>query len=150
MAERLKLSKSWLSKMLKVAKLPDAVIGAFASPAEVQLKPAYPLAQAMDDRVRATAIRKEASVLAREQEELRKTRKKTLPSSEVVARLLGAGQNREQSGKLVLTGAQDRPAVSVNAANRQGVTLKLHAGHGLDEDELIDLCLLYTSDAADE
>lgn len=139
MAERLKLSKSWLSKMLKVAKLPDAVIAAFASPAEVQLKPAYPLAQAMDDKVRAAAIHKEAGVLAREQDQLRKAQKNTLSSSEVVARLLGAGQDREQAGKLVLTGAQDRPAVSVNAANRQGVTLRLHAGHGLDEDELIDL-----------
>jgi ParB family chromosome partitioning protein len=31
MAERLKLSKGWLSKMLKVAALPDDVVAAFAS-----------------------------------------------------------------------------------------------------------------------
>ena len=36
MAERLKLSKGWLSKMLKVASLPDDIIEAFASPADVQ------------------------------------------------------------------------------------------------------------------
>jgi ParB family chromosome partitioning protein len=67
MAERLKLSKGWLSKMLKVAALPDGVIAAFASPADVQLKPAYALAQALDDKDKAPAIRKEATRLAKDQ-----------------------------------------------------------------------------------
>jgi ParB family transcriptional regulator, chromosome partitioning protein len=49
MAERLKLSKGWLSKMLKVAAIPDPVIAAYASPGDIALATAYPLAQALDD-----------------------------------------------------------------------------------------------------
>jgi len=37
MAERLRLSKGWLSKMLAVANIPDWAVDAFASPADIQL-----------------------------------------------------------------------------------------------------------------
>jgi len=137
MAERLKLSKGWLSKMLKVASLPETVIAAFASPAEVQLKPAYPLAQALDDETRADAIQQEAQRIAAEQAERRKAGEPPLPPPEVIARLLAAGQSQDNGAKLVLEGAFGRPAVTVQSANRQGVTLRLHSGHGLSEEELI-------------
>lgn len=138
MAERLKLSKGWLSKMLKVASLPDEVIAAFASPAEVQLKPAYPLAQALDDDTRAGAILHEADAIAGEQAERREAGEPPLPSPDVIARLLAAGREEDGGAKLVLDGAFGRPAVTVQSANRQGVTLRLHAGHGLSEKELVE------------
>lgn len=138
MAERLKLSKGWLSKMLKVASLPDAVIAAFASPAEVQLKPAYPLAQALDDETRADAIQQEAQRISAEQAERREAGQPPLPSPEVIARLLAAGCSDGAQAKLMLEGAFGRPAVTVQSANRQGVTLRLHAGHGLSNEELLD------------
>ena len=138
MAERLKLSKGWLSKMLKVAKIPNGVIAAFASPAEVQLKPAYPLAQALDDKDRAAAIRREAARLARDQEARRETGRPPLPSAEVIGKLLSAGTEKDAPEKFVLEGAHGRPAITVQSANRQGVTLRLHAGHGLSEDDLIN------------
>lgn len=138
MAERLKLSKGWLSKMLKVAKIPDAVIAAFASPAEVQLKPAYPLAQALDDKDRGTAIRREAAKLSREQDARREDGRPPLASADVIARLMAAGVDRETPEKFVLDGAFGRPAITVQSANRQGITLRLHAGHGLSEDDLIN------------
>ena len=138
MAERLKLSKGWLSKMLKVASLPDAVIAAFASPAEVQLKPAYPLAQALDDDTRAAAIQQEARTIAAQQAARREAGEPPLSSPEVIARLLAAGREDDAEAKLVLDGAHGRPAVTVQSANRQGVTLRLHAGHGLSNEELLD------------
>ena len=64
MAERLKVSKGWLSKMIKVASIPDGVIAAFASPADVQLKPAYTLAQALDDEAAAEAVRRSLAAAA--------------------------------------------------------------------------------------
>ena len=45
MADRLRLSRGWLSKMLSVAALPDWAVAAFSSPSDIQLKPCYPLAQ---------------------------------------------------------------------------------------------------------
>lgn len=48
MAERLRVSQGWLSRIIRVGTLPDAVVAAFASPAEIRVKPAYPLVQALD------------------------------------------------------------------------------------------------------
>lgn len=137
MAERLRLSKGWLSKMLKVAQLPDAIVAAFASPAEVQLKPAYPLAQALDDQARASVILAEARKLAAEQAEARRRGDGAVPAAEVIRRLLTAGPVRQAAAPLVREGAHGRPAVTVRSAGRQGVTLQLHAGHGLDRQELL-------------
>ncbi|AKH44307.1 ParB family chromosome partitioning protein [Altererythrobacter atlanticus] len=138
MAERLKLSKGWLSKMLKVAKIPDGVVEAFSSPADVQLKPAYPLAQALDDKDRAAAIRREAAKIAKQQQQQRENGAPALPSAEVIARLLAAGQTSDKPEKLVLEGAHGRPAVTVQSSNRQGVTLRLHSGHGLSDKDLLN------------
>jgi len=134
MAERLRLSKGWLSKMLKVAALPDWAVAAFASPAEVQLKPAYALAQALEDEARVPAIRKVAKDLARKQEE-----GAAVPAAEVLKRLLTAGEDAEAAGPLFAWVAPrtGRQAVSVLSANRQGVTMRVHAGTGASIDEVL-------------
>ena len=140
MAERLKLSKGWLSKMLKVAALPDAVIEAFGSPADVALKPAYPLAQALDDTTEAAAILKEARTIAQHQQVLRAGGEAPFPAAEVLRRLLAApfGKSAKAPAK-TYTSALNRPAVTVRAVGRQGVTLQLHAGSGLDAEGLVQL-----------
>ncbi|MDT0576033.1 ParB/RepB/Spo0J family partition protein [Croceicoccus sp. F390] len=139
MAERLKLSKGWLSKMIKVAGIPDAVIDAFASPADVQLKPAYPLAQALDDKERSPAIRKEAARLAKRQEVLAGRGSPPLATAEVISRLLAAGVGNGVKAPLtVMPGIDGRPAVTIQSSNRSGVTLRLHAGSGLDEADVLE------------
>lgn len=137
MAERLKLSQSWLSKMIKVAGIPDTIIAAFASPAEVQLKPAYPLAQAINDPKKAPAIQRAAKSLSDEQSRLRKEGKATLSAQDVIRQLLAETDKPIKQGGLVIAGAFNRPAVSLQRTNRQGVTLRLHAGHGLSDDDLL-------------
>lgn len=137
MAERLKLSQSWLSKMIKVAAIPEAVIAAFASPADVQLKPAYPLAQALSDPKRAVHIHKAAKGLADKQVRLRSAGKAAIPAQEVIRILLTSDEAPAEPREIVIPGAHDRPAVSLQRVNRQGVTLRLHAGHGLSDDELL-------------
>lgn len=142
MAERLKLSKGWLSKMLKVATLPDVVVAAFASPADVQLKPAYPLAQALDDRIAAAAILREAKVLGRLQEDRRKAGDPAIPATEVINRLLAAPQSgKDAPEQEVYQSPFGRPAVTVRSVNRQGVTLRLHSGSGLGLEGLLDIVL---------
>lgn len=137
MAERLKLSKGWLSKMLRVAALPDAVLAAFASPAEVQLKGGYALAQALDDRAQAAAILAEAKVVAREQAAARTKGGDTLPAPEVLRRLLDApSRGKAKAAPHVWQLPSGRPALTVQSANRQGVTLRIHAGSGASIDEL--------------
>lgn len=141
MAERLKLSKGWLSKMLKVASLPDAIIAAFASPADVQLKPAYPLAQVCDDRDAARSITAMARTIAREQEERRSAGLAPYPAADVLRRLLDAPKSKTTSATpaaFVYSASTGRPALSVQTVNRQGVTIRLHAGSGATEEQLID------------
>lgn len=140
MAERLKLSKGWLSKMLKVAGIPDAVVAAFASPADVQLKPAYALAQVLDDKEKAALIRKEAQRLAREQAARRDDARPALPAADVLKALLTATEvqaapSRDYVVTLQRTG---RPVVSLQSSNRQGVTLRLHSGSGAGHEEVLN------------
>ncbi|MDE2403654.1 MAG: ParB/RepB/Spo0J family partition protein [Sphingomonadales bacterium] len=139
MAERLRLSKGWLSKMLKVAALPDAVIAAFASPADVQLKPGYALAQAMDDREAARAITRMADKLAREQGALRQRGSNPVPAADVLRRLLDAPRGEKAPAQpLQIHSAHGRPLLTVQSANRQGVTLRLHAGAGATRAEIAE------------
>lgn len=140
MAERLKLSKGWLSKMIKVAGIPDTVIAAFASPGDVQLKPAYALAQMLDDKGVGRAITALAKQITKEQTARREEGQPPYPAADVLRRLLDAP---------AATGGEDKPepyryatkygrtALSVQSANRQGVTIRLHAGSGADTDELV-------------
>ncbi|EGD60869.1 parB-like partition protein [Novosphingobium nitrogenifigens DSM 19370] len=141
MAERLKLSKGWLSKMLRVAALPEAVIAAFAGPGDIQLKPGYALAQALDDKAASPAILKEARVLAREQEAARARGTSPVAASDVLRRLLAAPHaGVEREGPLFVwdNARTGRRAVSVLSSGRQGLTLRLHSGTGSTTEDLLE------------
>ncbi len=140
MAERLKLSKGWLSKMLKVATLPDAIVAAFASPADVQLKPGYTLAQALDDPAAAAAIAAEAAALTGEQQARRDAGSPPLPAPDVLRRLLDAPRDGEVAkSPYVFTTNDGRTALTVQSVNRQGVTVRLHAGSGMGAAEFAEV-----------
>lgn len=138
MAERLKLSKGWLSKMLKVAGIPDTVIAAFASPGDVQLKPAYALAQALDGKD-MKAITSMAKQVTKEQAVRREQGHPPFPAADVMRRLLDAPRSTSEDKPEPYRYATEygRTALSVQSANRQGVTIRLHAGSGADTDELV-------------
>ncbi len=141
MAERLKLSKGWLSKMLKVAALPDEIIAAFASPYEVQLKPGYALAQAMQDRLEGPAIIGVAQYISRQQAERREDGLPPIPASEVLHRLLTArkmmmGEDGEPQ-PYSYHNRYGRVVLSIQAINRQGVTVRLHPHPNADEEEIV-------------
>jgi len=140
MAERLKVSKGWLSKMLKVAALPDRVVSAFASPGDIQLKPAYALARLLDDKAKAPAILKEAKTLAREQSERRESDAPALPAADVLARLAAAPFADAPANPEIYNwhSHHGRKALSVTSANRQGLTFRIHAGSGVQIDDLVN------------
>ena len=132
MAERLKLSKGWLSKMIRVASLPDEVIAAFSSPTEVQLKPAYALAQSMADDQNAKAIVEEAGRIAKEQDRLRDEASSPLNASEVMQRLLNATQESSVlSQPIEMVGTDGRAIVSVKSVGRSGITLRIRRDSGM-------------------
>ncbi|MDA7787734.1 ParB/RepB/Spo0J family partition protein [Sphingomonadaceae bacterium] len=137
MAERLKLSQGWLSKMLKVAALPQAIIDAFASPADVQMKPAYPLAQAVLSAGDPAPFVKRAKELAKEQKKRRRDERPALPASDVIASLLKVTERAEKPAPVTIEGEHGRPAVTILRRSKQGISLQLHAGHGLDRSDLL-------------
>ncbi|MGO4862838.1 hypothetical protein ACTP2L_04495, partial [Campylobacter jejuni] len=113
MAERLKLSKGWLSKMLRVAALPDTIVAAFASPGDVQLKGGYALAQALDDRTDAAVIGGEAKALVREQQQRRDKGLPPIPAADVLRRLIDAPKRgHEAKDRFVWTTPHGRVAVT--------------------------------------
>jgi ParB family chromosome partitioning protein len=138
MAERLRVSKGWLSKMLKVASIPDTVVAAFASPADVQLKLGYALAQALDGNGRA--INNAARLLAKEQDALRARGAPALAAAEVFKRLLNATKDEspDKDNLFEWTSSHGRLGLTVQSANRQGATIKVHAGSGASVNELVE------------
>jgi ParB family chromosome partitioning protein len=145
MAERLRLSKGWLSKMITVAGLPDWAVRAFASPADIQLKSAYPLAvrassSAQGDARIRKAMMAAAAELAAEQQRRRRLGLEPVSASDVVHGLLTAGVSRDEKEVLFSAdSAHGRKALSVLSSNRNGVTLRLHAGSGASEPEILKL-----------
>jgi ParB family chromosome partitioning protein len=143
MAERLNLSKGWLSKMMTVAALPDWAVGAFASPADIQLKVCYQLAQrlaalAEDDPKSLKRAKAEAETLAAEQSKRRKQAQPCIPSSEVTRRLSMASEESAGDSEPLFRAdsAHGRLAVSVLSSNRNGVTVRIHAGSGASDSEI--------------
>lgn len=139
MAERLKVSKGWLSKMLKAAAIPDDVLAAFANLGELTLNPAYSLATALDDPARTEAIRKEALAIVNENVDALSGDCPPLPGNAVLKRLMAATAVRPAAPKTLdmqVQGRFGRPILTLKAVTRQGVTLHLPSGAGADDKQL--------------
>lgn len=142
MAERLRLSKGWLSKMLKAATIPDEVLTAFADPAELTLNPAYRLASALDDKERGRTILREARTIAADNARALSHGQPALAGPATLKRLLDAGKNRvagpatEKDLRFEVNGPYGRPVLEVKNVNRQGVTIHLPMASGAGDDQL--------------
>lgn len=146
MAERLKLSKGWLSKMMTVASLPDWAVAAFGSPAEIQLKVCYGLAQRLANLAEEgqQALKKakaEATNIATEQADRRAAGGPAIPAGEVVRRLLESTEESQGEAEPLFRAesAHGRLAVSVLSSNRNGATVRIHAGSGASDAEIVAL-----------
>jgi ParB family transcriptional regulator, chromosome partitioning protein len=138
MAERLKISKGWLSKMLKVASLPDDLLRCFPDWQALPLNPAYKLAVELDDTHWAAVLRGNIPLVLDRQRLAVMHRTEQLNATEVIKRLHAEPETERETGfkPLTLDSELGRPALTLQSANRQGVTLRLHAGSGASEAEL--------------
>jgi ParB family chromosome partitioning protein len=139
MAERLKLSKGWLSKMLKAAAIPDSVLAAFADWRELTLNPAYKLAVTLDDKARADVIAKEAKAIAAQNERHVAQGAPTLPGAIVLQRLLAATATPLPAPRelhFAINGPYGRPILLVKNVNRQGITLHVPMASGAGDDQI--------------
>jgi ParB family transcriptional regulator, chromosome partitioning protein len=138
MAERLKISKGWLSKMLKVASLPEDLLSCFPDWQALPLNPAYKLAVEMDDKHWGVVLRGNIPIVLDRQKLAAKHGTNPLDVAEALKRLHAEPEIEKKIGfqPLTLDSELGRPALTLQSANRQGVTLRLHAGSGASEAEL--------------
>ena len=92
MVERLRGSKSWLSRYLELAKLPTDVVAAFGSPHVIGIRNAAELAPLLKNEKARDAIIHEARSLAAEQVSLKAAQSPFLKPALVVRRMIASAQ----------------------------------------------------------
>jgi ParB family transcriptional regulator, chromosome partitioning protein len=87
-ADWLNVSESWLSRMLKVAQPPDAVIPLFADPTELSMRAAYPLAAFCADSDKRRIALNRVHKIEDEQQRRDQTGAALLGAAEIIRQLL--------------------------------------------------------------
>jgi ParB family transcriptional regulator, chromosome partitioning protein len=126
MAERLEVTKSWLSRYLELAKLPSEIAAAFASPHVLGIRHGAilaPLLRAPDQRERVLA---EAGRIRVEQAALAASGTAAIVPASVLARLVSAATTRVASRKPVASGAEH----VVRASDGAVIARSQRAGRG--------------------
>lgn len=136
MAERLKISKGWLSKMLKVAALPYDILDCFTDWQTLPLNPAYKLATALDSEHQGAVLRRNIPIVLDRQRLAKRHGTAPWDTAEVLKRLYASPDKKMGFEPLTYKSEMGRPALTLQSANRQGVTMRLHSGSGASEAEL--------------
>ena len=138
MAERLRISRGWLTKLLALASLPDEIIAAFPAPSALQVKGGYELSVLLQRPDAARLAVEAAQLVRREQEDRRRRGDDLLAGAEVTRRLVAAVQvKRKRGGRAPVLASTGRPLLSVLADRADGLSLRLHGGSGAAEDEIM-------------
>ncbi len=106
----------------------------------MQLKPAYALAQALDDEAAALAFGHTAEAIAAEQLTFHAKGAPLLLSAEVLKRLLDAPNDADSQkfDPFVRNTPAGRRVLTVRSVTLQGMTIRLHSGSGEDIDALAE------------
>jgi ParB family chromosome partitioning protein len=100
MAERLRISRSWLSRLLALAALPESIVAAFPSQAALQVKGGYELAVLAQREDQRRRMLDEAEQLVAEQDERRARAEEPLSAADAGgARDTRTGRAQRHSGQ---------------------------------------------------
>jgi ParB family chromosome partitioning protein len=152
MAERLRISKGWLSKMLTVAEVPSNILEAFEDLEKVSLAGLYPVARLLSQPAAAQAIAEEATRIAIENGNRAWDKIAPIPEAEVIRLLKSAPQSASSSPSTPApssSSALTRPTgfeiqspeghamITVIDVDPQGITLRLHSHPSVQHEELL-------------
>jgi len=139
MAERLKVSESWLTRYLDLARLPDELTVAFVNPQELGIRNAIALKALLkpdDRRARAFAEATRLAIIQREEG-------RTLPILEVIKALSIAVDPPKKSGSPKKSGKPEtisnregKPVLRIEGADRKGIHLTLLSKHGATREDV--------------
>lgn len=141
LADRLRLSKGWLSKLLKLAELPDAILAAYPSLSAISVNTGYELSQLLSDAKKKDALLAEAAAIASEQDALRQAEKPLFDAVAVTRRLKKSAEERRGRAaktRVPVYASTGKPLLSVVQDTAQFLTLKIFAGSGATEEEVIE------------
>jgi ParB family chromosome partitioning protein len=139
MAERLKISRSWLSKMIAFAGVSDKIIGAFTTPEQLTLTQGYVLAQAVSNPAAEARAANAAEAIAKENTTLIEAGRAALPTASILKSLLTAASGErpvKADRRQVLY--KGKPIVTVLDENRNGVRVQIHSGTGANLEAIIE------------
>ena len=123
MAEHLNLSKSWLSRLLDVARLPDEVVSAFSDTHDITVRVARDIKPLTGDVKALAKMREEAERIAEE----RARSGVKLSGPEVAKRLVKAtvAPSTKGAGEKEITGKDGKVILRYTKARGGGLTIKV-------------------------
>lgn len=142
MAERLEVSKSWLSRYLELAKLPPELIAAFGSAHIIGISHGAALAPLLRVPVQREQVLQEAQALAEEQAGLGVRGATPIPPPAVLRRLIAAARSssrpaRGTTAECVIRDADGTIVARGQKVGRGGVTLSVPALARQDRDAVL-------------
>ena len=139
MAERLKITNAMLSRYIALTELPPVIISAFASPADVAVTHGIKLMPLLKDPAAKQRLEAAAADLSVRQSLLQSEGQASIPSAEVVSKLIAASiekRGRREKPE-ILSG--DRPIGKIiKDHKRDGLTITILPTAGSDVDTILE------------
>lgn len=136
MAEHLKISRSWLSRLLDVARLPNEIVDAFADTHDITVRVARDVKPLAGDPRALALMVAEGKSISDERADLG-TR---LSGPEIAKRLVRAtvAKAKESSGEVILKAGNGKPMLRYSRSARSGLTLRVVPKSGASVDEVLE------------
>ncbi len=127
MADRLQVTKSWLSRYLELARLPAEILACFASPHVIGISHAAAVAPLLSHPHARTRVMAEAAVLVGEQQAKREAGLPLLQPAAVVARLTQSGRPKTKTAarEELFRDAEGKVFLKARREGRGGVVFTL-------------------------
>lgn len=136
MAARLNIPPAWLSRLLELARLPDAILDCFADRREIKVEHAKQLAPSLKIALKAKRMLAAAADLLRQQDGSHAT---NLRAADVVRYLLHAAEEQPKQAKTaghVIKSAANKPMIRT-AKRGRGLQLEVLGGSGASRADLL-------------
>ncbi|EZP80587.1 ParB family chromosome partitioning protein [Novosphingobium resinovorum] len=135
MAEHLKISRSWLSRLLDVARLPEEIVAVFADTHDITVRVARDIKPLTGDPRALALMVEEGRGVCAERTDLGVK----LSGPEVAKRLIAAtvAKTKSGGGELVVKAGNGKPMLRYARSARSGLTLKIVPRSGASTDELL-------------
>ncbi|MFC0204688.1 ParB/RepB/Spo0J family partition protein [Novosphingobium soli] len=135
MAEHLKISRSWLSRLLDVARLPDEIVAAFADKHDITVRVARDIKPLAGDGRALGLMVEEGRAIRAERDDLGVK----LTGPEVAKRLVRAtvAKSGSAAAETVVHGANGKPILRYSRSTRSGLSLRILPKSGAPVDEIM-------------